>query len=280
MIRAIVQNTALIGALVIGAGVGGTAAPLLTSARGAFGPGVLQADALVAAIGGVLLTVLVCTALAVVVGRLSNTVVGLFALGGGLFGLAWRMGEVHEIVFTGSLFAVGIETVIWSLVVLGATVAVFRLSGPLSDVEPDEDGRRPDPFRSVEALKMGAAGAVVIPVVWLVAQTDAKGQVIGAVFCGGMAAGLAGRLLSPHVQPILIFATPVLFGGLAHLYGAVTVETPLFEAVSEGLIGPLSRPMPIDYACGSLLGVSVGVGWARSFLHHEETPAHAARASG
>ena len=28
--------------------------------------------------------------------------------------------------------------------------------------------------------------------------------------------------------------------------------------------------MPVDYLTGSFLGVSVGLGWARSFMHHEE----------
>ena len=29
-------------------------------------------------------------------------------------------------------------------------------------------------------------------------------------------------------------------------------------------------PMPITYAAGTLVGVSMGLGWARSFLHYDD----------
>ena len=50
----------------------------------------------------------------------------------------------------------------------------------------------------------------------------------------------------------------------------MTVSGPLADAVVNGTLPVLSLPMPIDYAAGSLMGVSMGLGWARGFLHHEE----------
>ena len=49
-------------------------------------------------------------------------------------------------------------------------------------------------------------------------------------------------------------------------------------AFVSGSIPHFSLPMPMDYAAGSVMGAAVGVGWARSFLHHEEDeePAQAA----
>jgi len=270
MLRAIGRNTVLVGAIAAGATVSGMAGPLLMSPRGAFGPGVLQADSLVWALAGVVISLLVSTAAAIVVGRVCNTVVGLFALGGGIFGLAWRMETIRAVTFHGSLAQVAVETFLWSLVVAGAAWIVFRFSGPLDDVAPTESGRVPHPIMSVEALRSVAAGLLALPVIWVCARSPDKGQMIGAVFCGGMVAGLAGRLLSPHVQPILIFAAPILFGAIAHAAAAATSDHPLREAYVQEAISPLNLPMPIDYACGSLLGVAVGVGWARSFLHHEE----------
>ncbi len=278
MIKAIGQNTMLVGALAVGATVTGMTAPLMMSPRGGLGPGLVQADSTGRALVAVGVSLVVATALAVAVGRVCNTVVGLFVLGGSLFGLAWRMETIHEIGFGNSLVGVAVETIVWSFVVVAATWAVFRLAGPLRDIAPDEHGLVPDPIRSRSALRSAAAGLLVLPVVWVVAQTPVKGQVIGAVFCGGMAAGLAGRLLAPHVQPILLFATPVLFGGLGQLAAALLLREPLRAASVADTIGPLSRPMPLDYVVGSLMGVAVGVGWARSFLHHEEV--HAPGAPG
>ncbi len=82
--------------------------------------------------------------------------------------------------------------------------------------------------------------------------------------------GLAGRLVAPRAQPVLLFAAPCLFGVIGHLIGLAMTSGALDVAFVNGSISRLSLPMPIDYAAGSLLGVSVGVGWARSFLHEEE----------
>jgi hypothetical protein len=38
--------------------------------------------------------------------------------------------------------------------------------------------------------------------------------------------------------------------------------------------------MPVDYATGSLMGVAVGLGWARSFLHHEDDRVPSSATSG
>ena len=82
MIKAIGQNTMLVGALVVGATVTGMTAPLMMSPRGGLGPGLVQADSTGRALVAVGVSLVVATALAVAVGRVCNTVVGLFVLGG------------------------------------------------------------------------------------------------------------------------------------------------------------------------------------------------------
>ncbi len=270
MLKATIQNIVLVTTFALGATIGGMCAPMLMSSRGELGPGVFEAVSLGRA-GVAAIAVLVASLLlGCIAGRVCNTVVGAFVMGGGLFGFTWRLESVHEIAFTGSLTAVAIETVVWSGLVLAAVVVLFRVSGPLPDVHPAQPGVAPSPFFSADAFKSAAAGALVLPAVWLIAQSDDKGQVIGAVFCGGMAAGLVGRILAPHVQPVLIFATPVLFGAIGHVIGAAALSEPLREAMVADRAGALIMPMPVDYAAGSLLGVAMGLGWAKSFLHHEE----------
>jgi hypothetical protein len=53
------------------------------------------------------------------------------------------------------------------------------------------------------------------------------------------------------------------------------MRLPLDDAYIAGALGALARPMPLDYLAGALLGVSFGLGWAKSFLHHEAVPAAA-----
>ncbi|MHC5113779.1 MAG: hypothetical protein ACYTGP_05065 [Planctomycetota bacterium] len=275
MVKVITQNVVLIGGLIVAAWASGSAATMILSPRGALGPGIFQADSIVAACVAVLIAFVVSTAIAIAAAKVTNTAVGLFVLGGGLFGLAWRLGTVHEIVFIegfrGTAFALALETLLWAGLVLAATVVVFRIAGPLRDVEPDEDGRTPNPFFSKDAMMLVGAGVIVLPAVWLTAQSWSKGQVIGAVFCGAMLVGLVGRLLAPHVQPVLLFAAPVLFGAIGHIVGSFLLPGPFTDVFVSGRIPDVNVVMPADYAAGSLMGVAVGLGWARSFLHHEET---------
>ncbi|MCP3903680.1 MAG: hypothetical protein GY715_08605, partial [Planctomycetes bacterium] len=252
MLKVIVQNLVLIGGLAIAAWASGSAATMVLSPRGALGPGVLQADSIVSGIIAVLIALSVSTVVAVVAGRVTNTAVGLFVLGGGLFGLAWRLETVHEIPFlegfAGTAGALALETLIWAALVLGATLLVFRFSGPLRDVEPDEEGRRPHPLLSREALMLLGTGVLMLPVVWLTAQSWSKGQVIGAVFCGAMVVGLVGRLMAPHVQPAVLFAAPVLFGAIGHLVGSFLISGSFADVFVSGRIPKVNVIMPADYA--------------------------------
>ena len=44
----------------------------------------------------------------------------------------------------------------------------------------------------------------------------------------------------------------------------------LSDAYVNGSVPMLSLPMPLDYAAGTLIGIPLGLGWAKSFLHEEE----------
>lgn len=241
---------------------------------GAPGPGVLQAESPIAASLMTVLGLTVAAVLAGVVGRFSNGAVAAFALGAGVFVLARRMGTAEALIFgNGSLVMIGVETLLWAALVLSCTLIIHRIAGPLRDIEPDVAGHHPDPFFSREAIISAGTGVIMVAVVWIVAQSPMKGQVLGATFLGGIGTGLAGRLISPHVQPILLYASPLLFGGLAHLISAVILQQPPDAALVSGELSTLSKVMPVDYAAGSLMGVAFGLGWAKSFLHHDETPA-------
>lgn len=271
------------GALIVGLIIGGVlmllCLPLLENARGGYVPAALQAKSMLA-----LPAAIACFAAAAIVAggvaRLTNACVGLFVLGGAVFALDYRLGTVNEILLGGSLAMMIVELLIWTAVGLAAVLLVFRLGGPLTDVHADEDGRTPSPLLSMEALKSAAAGIVVLPVVWLLAQSELKGQAAGSVFIGAVAAAMIGRLLSPHVQPILLFVAPMLFGAIGYIVGLAMADgTPAELFVSRDTPAVLLAA-PIDYLCGTLVGVAIGYGWARSFLHHEDEEDESPAAQG
>ncbi len=269
--HAIQRSTAIFIGVVLTGMLGALAARWLILPTGAPAPGLFEVQASSGALVMVMLIFAAGAALAAVVGRLTNAAVGLFVLGAGMFVMARRGGSVVELAFSGGgLGLVVVETLIWAGLILVATLIVFRISGPLRDIEPDQSGRVPNPFTSREAMISAAMGGLVLPVVWLVAQSPEKGQALGAAILGATAAGLAGRLISPHVQPMLLFASPCVFGGIGHVIGLMMMRGGAEHAVVTNAVSAFNVPMPLDYAAGSLIGVALGLGWARSMLHHEE----------
>jgi hypothetical protein len=270
MLQAIVRNTVLVGCLAVGATACGLMAFMMMSARGAYGPTILEALSPVRAVLAVLICLAISTALAILVTRVCNTAVGMFTLGGSLFGLAWRLATIEEYVHIATPALLPVETIIWAVLVLAATVIVFRLGGPMPDARTDAHGRHPHPVFSVDALKAAGAGLLMLPVVWLIAQSPLKGQVIGAALLGGVAVGAAGRVISPNVQPILLFVSPLVFGAVGQVIGAAVLRMPLEEAFVADKIPALLLPMPADYAAGSIMGVAIGLGLVKTHVHREE----------
>ncbi|MHC4947052.1 MAG: hypothetical protein ACYTG1_02150 [Planctomycetota bacterium] len=277
MLDSLRRNAVFIVGLVVCGLVCSRAAAFMTSPRGAAGPTILHAESWPAALVAVAACLAVATAVAVVVARVINTAVGLFVLGAGVYILAARLSTVQEIAHGGgSPGLLVVELAIWSALLLAAAGTVFGAGGPLLDIHPEPGRPAPSPWLSRQALTAAAAGLLVLPVVWLIAQSTMKGQVVGAVFVGGLLAGLVGRLLAPHVQPVLVFAAPCVFGMAGYLLGMSMLDTSFREAYVAGTLPALLRPMPVDYAAGSLAGVAVGLGCARSFLHHQEDETGAA----
>ncbi len=248
------------------------AIPFSMDPRGAAGPTALQAESAVLAVSAIIVCFGLATGIAGYVGRLINCAVGLFVLGAGLSVLAWRWGTIEELAFSeGSLGLVGLETALWAGILFAATAGVLKMAGPLRDMVPDDSDSDTD--GGGLGLRGAAAGILVLPVVWLIARSELKGQVLAAVVLGSMLVGLCGRFLSPHAQPRLLVAAPCLFGALGQVIGMVLLKQPLVEAFVAQSIPALSLPMPIDYAAGSLLGVSMGLGWAKSFQQQEQEQA-------
>jgi hypothetical protein len=274
---AIVRNVALFSGLVLCGTACLAAAPFLVSHRGARGPLILSAQSPALAMVAVVICMFFASAIAGIVARMVNSAVGVFVLGAGVFVLASRMSGAVEVFMASSgqnarsvAFGWAVESLIWAVIALGGVITVFTIGGKLRDIEPDEDGVTPHAILSSQACRMAAAGALMLPLTWLIAKSPIAGQAMGATFAGGLAAGLAGRLIVPNVQPILLFISPIVFGAVAQVLLAIMTRTAFDVGYVNGDISSLANVMPVHYVAGSLMGVSMGIGWARSFLHHPE----------
>lgn len=272
MLETIRRYAAITIGIALCAALGVIATGVLTSERGAVGPTILGSSSPIISIAVVAGLIVVMSVIGGVVGRLVNTVVGLFVVGAGLYALDGRLETVEELVWAGGVgWALPIESLILAGLALISVTIVFGIAGPLQDVEP-EDHAAPDHWLlSKSAMISAAAGILVVVAVWFMARGGImKGQMIGVVFVGSMLAGLAGRLLAPNVQPRLIFIAPCIFGAVAQAIGLMMSQTDPQTALASGALPVLIRPVPLDFIAGGLMGVAVGLGWARSFLHHEE----------
>jgi hypothetical protein len=204
------------------------------------------------------------TALGCLVGRLVNAVVGLFVVGAAITVYAMRTGPLSGLVFDGvPLASIGIETCMWAAVMSACAVVVFAVSGPL----PDVPRAQPTPiWREIvrgDALRALAPAVLAIPVIWVVARSDTKGQAIGAAVLAGLACGAGSRMAAPLVQPILIFGAPLLALGIAQVASGARLAAAPDALLAAGALSPLLHVLPVDAAGGMAVGVAMGLGWAR-----------------
>ena len=284
--------------------------PFLLSSTGTFGPTILQAQSAGAAIVAMLAVLAVGTVIACIVSRiLGNHDVMLHEVGLKLptsalsivdgrdsraytrgtsasmlllgFGLGWtalQLEPVQTVILNGSMGLLAAEGIAWALALIVIAFIVCRFGGAFITPMQNDDGTEDDWAMSPAALKMAASGACVLPVVWLIAQTPMKGQVLAATIIGATAAGLVGRLLAPTVQPILLFASVCVFGALGQWVAGFWLPTDATAIVAANQLPNIVLPLPIDYAAGSLIGVPIGIAWANGFLEKDDTTNQAATA--
>ncbi len=230
----------------------------LVSARGEIGPTILQAQSPISAVIAVLITVGVASIIGGFVARITTTTSGMFVLGFALFAMAMKLDGIEAFVYGGgNIYLLIIEALFVSVILLLGTIVVFAIGGPLQDVPLREKDASTDFWK---ALLISLA---IIPVVYLVAHSPLRGQAIGATAIGGIAIGFLARQFVPTMQPLILYALPIAAGGLGYLIGMML--GPVTDvAIAQQQISPLLFPMPIEYAAGLIMGLSIGLGWAVS----------------
>ncbi|MHC4810057.1 MAG: hypothetical protein ACYTEV_06795 [Planctomycetota bacterium] len=283
MEKSMLQETTRNGLLLLLSILAGIAAGLaaggFTGADGILQPTIAAAVSRPAALGAIVAAIIAAIVAGGLMSRAANAAVGLFVAGWAFFALAWRMEPVERAVLSGqSPMTMAAECVVWAAAAGIAWAIILRGSGGLADVEPTPAGDRPHPVWSRDAGRMALAAIAALPAAWVLARSPEPGQVIAAATGGGIAAGLAGRLAAPHVQPYLLVPVTVLVGGAALAFTSWRLGVSLPATARSSGLPPLGAIHGAAWAAGSMFGVAMGLGWARSFLHHEDEDAPAASA--
>ncbi len=235
--------------------LGGWQADTLISVRGALGPTILQTISPISSVVAILITVGVASVLGGLVARLTTISTGMFILGFSLFGMVMKLHGAEEFIMSNGNFNLLIlEAVFLSAIILLGTIVVFSIGGQCRLGSKKSIEERPQ----VEIGKSILISLVILPAIWIVANSPAKGQVIGASAVGGVLIGVLARQFLQSAPSLLIFALPIAFGGLGYFIGTAIGEVSVV-AFTQRDLSSLLYPMPIEYSAGIIIGIVIGL---------------------
>jgi hypothetical protein len=254
----LVRATILSLSLLIAAIVGVSVAPWLVSSRGVPGPSMLHAQSPTEAVLAVVILFGLLTTLGAAAARYIGVSSGFLILGFGLFALAWRLEGVRELLLSGSdVHLLVVEAGMIAVLLLGAGWAMCAAGGEVED-QPVPNATRCSSASVGWGIMLAAS---ILPVVWLLARSPMKGQLIGAAFVGGVAVAFLARRFRPDVQLFILIAAPSAVAALGYVLALVWSGSDLHVQFIRQSLSPLLLPMPFEYAAGTVLGVALGLRW-------------------
>jgi len=248
----VVLATGIVGFL------GAWQADTLISTRGTLGPTILQTISPLSSVIAVLITVGIASVIGGFIARFTTLPTGMFILGFALFGMAMKLHGAEEFIMSqGNYNLLVLEAIFLSVIVLLGTMIVFAIGG-----DSRQNGNLSfDKTVFWEIGKSILISLVILPVIWIIATSPSKGQVLGASALGGVLIGVLARQFLHTAQPILLFAISIAIGGVGYFVGMTIGETDI-ATFTQQEFSPLLYPMPIEYAAGLLLGLAIGLGWS------------------
>lgn len=205
---------------------------------------------------------------------------GLFAGAVGLAALSARGGPMRYVTQAaagkGVFVAMAME-----LLILGALLGLawfgqwllYRRGHLLGDAL--RDGLRDQPHAPGERVFATLVQAAVTAVLVLVlARTDEKKQVLAAVGVASFAATLVAYAMSPVRPSVWYWAGPIIVGIAGYLaaYGGWASVAPVAwkSGTGGGILAPLARPLPLDYASLGTAGAIAGYWTSRQWQRAKE----------
>lgn len=266
----------------------------LRTASGAPGAFALTSGSLVGGLGAAALALGLAAACGLISARLVSTRFGFGVASLILAWAAWRTGAtpdvVRDAVIHGSsarsaLITLAIESFILLACVAAMGIAMFRIGKPSEGFKPIPlpEGDRHQPVTLREAFAgphvlpaMGIAVVTGAVGLWLVGFEATKGQAVAAAVAAGVLGAMgaeffaAGMNRAMHPAPVLV--AMMLLGLAAPLTAAFTGGARLDEIMYAGRTPALAVAAPFDLAAGVMLGVPLGLTWARSLMEKKAHP--------
>ncbi|MBM4108126.1 MAG: hypothetical protein FJ255_04855 [Phycisphaerae bacterium] len=262
--------------------IAGRATGALRSASGSAEVSLLRSDSPALGLAAGLLAIAIAAAVAILGARLLSTRFGFGVASLTLAWAAWRTGTVPGVVrdaatHGSSARAVMISFALEALVVGAAGLllawALYRVGRPS---EGFKDATPAKPAGAVGVLSLATLAVFVAAVVggaagaWFVGVEPLKGQAIAAAVAAGIAAGFAAEgaatAFKRSAHPVLVMGAMALLGVLSPLAAAFLYGTRLDAMIYSGRIPPFAVALPLDHLAGTLLGVPLGLTWARSLM--------------
>ncbi len=266
--------------------IGPLAASLLANVRDADGGhavSMLVSESLASSIIGVVVVLAAAAAVAVLGATLFSPTVA-FPCAGLIAGWgAWRTGTLEEMIRrsrSGSeqvTFAIENAIIVVAALAIALLIARFsRRGSQTSDPSTpsliacfghvDRHGNLSSMLLASFASAAVAAGLAG----YLGAAAMTKGQAVFAAVLAGIAAGVVAQMVSRsqngHVNPALPIAAAIIPAIAGPLVAKFLHADKIVAATFAGNVFPLARIMCLDWCCGLLLGVPVGMGWAGAMI--------------
>lgn len=288
MLPPVRQRLVVIVAVVIGALVWSLTANALRAADGM--PGLTLVDARVGVlVAGLLFVVAGIPALlgGLITSATGTVLSGVFVVAAALGVLAAHGGGMEHWAGTRTMAlsvrytALAGEMVMWGVgvglvtLVFGRFQSLVRrwlISGAVDETEPAGI------FPAVGTRwKSVAAGAVSVAVAGglaaMLIRSPDTGQIFWSLVVAFLIGGLAARMAVPGCHPWAIMVSPAVVGVIGYLWAALAFAdnrdsflTALFAMEQSLLDMPgIALALPIHYASAGVVGVTLGIGWARHF---------------
>jgi hypothetical protein len=231
---------------------------------------------------GLLMTIilipLLVTAGSVVAGSIRRDA-GLFIAGFSLMGLSLRGGAMRITIYNASGPAVLLLLALEVVILYGIIVASRLIVTPMHrmGLVVDDTVRDPtikgDSSRSQKFMAVATSGLGMIVVLAIFAVNDDKHQAIGAMFLAAAAGSFIGRAMYPVDDGLWYLLACPIVAVLGYITGFAS-PSGFNVGQLDGLLSPLTRALPLDYAgaglCGSILGYWIARRWQRPMEEDEQ----------
>ncbi|MBL1218316.1 MAG: hypothetical protein D8M59_12575 [Planctomycetes bacterium] len=204
-------------------------------------------------------------------GKLTHRYTGAFILGLGWLLMSNQAPSIDSLIRSAvgqdalgaSLYVMlAVEAVAWGLVSLLGVWALHRWA----------PNQYPNEVAWADKQSLMATGVALVlgcGFCWAFLRTDLKGQTLYGTAAAITLAVMITRMTWPNACGSMLFLAPFGVAVVGYLAAIFMVGPQALEQQLDGTLWPLLRPIPLDYAAGGLLGVSVGIAMARSFAYED-----------